>query len=179
MLKEKLIKCWNDIDSCKLCPTKHEKVFIRGSGKADIVFVGFSPTELDIKAKKPFSNGDGHILDRILTAAGYEGYAKAYMNAVFCCAGDDVEQQTVANCKAHSSNLLRILNPKIIIVMGKKACMAMFPSIKFKAGVGFTHIEYPESTIYLGYNPGYVRKVPSKEPDVLASYISIREQINV
>lgn len=121
--------------TCKQCPlhkgaAKH--VLYRGSVPADILFIGEAPGKTENKLGRPFVGRSGNLLNKMLETLEVRSFCIAN---VVCCipwkrsegGGHQLEEvrppskEEAAACAPHLDELTRLVNPQLIVFLGKEA----------------------------------------------------------
>ena len=108
---------------CELCNTRNNAVPGIGNENADIVFIGEAPGKNEDLHGEPFIGTAGKILDDALENAGLRRSSVYITNIVKCRPPNnripnDIER---AMCINYLEVELRIINPKIICLLGNTA----------------------------------------------------------
>ncbi len=130
---QKLIKHIEQLKACRLCPNMHPPVVSGGPVVSRVILVGQAPGDKEPKLGRPFAWTAGKTLfGWFKEGAGLdeEHFRQSiYMAAVCRCfpgkelkGGDRAPNpQEVKNCSQWLSRELEILNPKLVIPVGKLA----------------------------------------------------------
>ena len=131
--KQKLIKHIEQLRSCRLCPQMHQPVVSGGPVVSRVILVGQAPGDKEPKLGRPFAWTAGKTLFKwFKEGTGLdEGHFRSsiYMAAVCRCfpgkepkGGDRAPNpQEVKNCSKWFKQELDILNPTLVIPVGKLA----------------------------------------------------------
>ena len=105
---------------CELCNTRNNAVPGIGNENADIVFIGEAPGKNEDLHGEPFIGTAGKILDNALENAGLTRRSVYITNIVKCRPPDNrVPNDTERSmCSNYLEEELRIINPKIICLLG-------------------------------------------------------------
>lgn len=116
------------IKMCKRCPGLNvpgvtESAPGYGSGDSPIVIIGQSLCRPCMKTQIPFTGGSGRIIDQSLQLIGLPKHKLFFTNVVHCHPPDNrvSKPQEIANCVEHLQIELQIIQPKLIITLGKDA----------------------------------------------------------
>ena len=122
---------WEDIkaiaDRCRVCPMASERtntVVADGAPGCPIVMVGEAPGREEDLSGIPFVGNSGKLLTEILKACSLErGKDVAICNVLKCRppGNRDPKPDEVAACSAFLDRQLELLQPKLLILMGKHA----------------------------------------------------------
>jgi len=113
--------------SCKLCDLykgQIKPVFARGDVEADIIICGMCPGYEENMVGKPFVGPAGKILDEVMFRV-FSLKHKIYITNLVKCfvpAGSNLDERWMANCLPYFIVQLKLLKPKVLIVMGKDVC---------------------------------------------------------
>ena len=118
--------------ACKLCAGRKNTVFGVGQAatephaapRADWLVVGEAPGENEDRTGEPFVGQAGQLLDNMLKAIGLDRHNKVYIANVIKCrppGNRNPEPQEVAQCEPYLRRQIELLQPKIILAMGRFA----------------------------------------------------------
>lgn len=118
-IRNQVISC----TKCELCKTRTNAVPGKGSPNADLMFVGEAPGRSEDLKGEPFVGAAGKRLTELLEKNGITRESVYITNVVKCRPPNNrvptqLERQT---CKEYLENEIRLVNPKIICVMGNTA----------------------------------------------------------
>lgn len=179
-LQQTVLQC----QACSLCSTRHNTVFGVGASaapdqapKVQWLIVGEAPGENEDLQGEPFVGQAGQLLDNMLQAMGLarqsnEHSAGVYITNVLKCrppGNRNPKPDEVAQCLPFLERQVALLQPKIILAMGRFAVQALLQSTV--AGVetiplgklrGHVH-HYQGVPVVVTYHPAYVlRNLPEK-----------------
>ena len=118
--------------ACKLCAGRTNTVFgvgqaatePRAAPQADWLVVGEAPGENEDRTGEPFVGQAGQLLDNMLKAIGLDRHNNVYIANVIKCrppGNRNPEPQEVAQCEPYLRRQIELLQPKIILAMGRFA----------------------------------------------------------
>ena len=129
-----------DCTACHLYKNATQTVFGEGPKKALIMFVGEQPGDYEDVAGKPFVGPAGKIMDRALDEAGIDRKKVYVTNAVKHFKWEPrgkrrIHQKPnareIAACRPWLEAELRLVRPKLLVVLGATAGQAIFgPSFR-------------------------------------------------
>ena len=129
-----------DCTACHLYKHATQTVFGEGPKKAPIMLVGEQPGDYEDVAGKPFVGPAGKIMDRALEEAGIDRKKVYVTNAVKHFKWNPrgkrrihqkPNSREVAACRPWLEAELRIVRPKLLVVLGSTAGQAIFgPSFR-------------------------------------------------
>lgn len=118
---------WESCRLCPLCEARNKVVLMRGTARADILFVGEAPGLSENALGVPFVGPAGALLNHIISES-LNGHSYALTNLVACIPlgsdGDKVSEPPEESVKVCSSRLLEFLDickPRLIVTVGKLA----------------------------------------------------------
>lgn len=170
--------------ACKLCAGRKNTVFGVGPAatephaapRADWLVVGEAPGENEDRTGEPFVGQAGQLLDNMLKAIGLERRHNVYIANVIKCrppGNRNPAPQEVAQCAPYLRRQIALLQPKIILAMGRFAMnsllQATLPEVhKLPLGKlrGQVH-RYQDAgctvPVIVTYHPAYLlRNLPEK-----------------
>ena len=154
--------------ACGLCESRRNTVFGTGSTSADWLVVGEAPGENEDREGLPFVGPAGELLDNMLRAVGRSrtgsGAQGAYItNALKCRPPSNRNPQAaeVAQCAPHLARQVALLQPKLILAMGRFAVQSLLqtdePIGKLR---GRVH-RFQGVPVIVTYHPAYLLRTPS------------------
>jgi uracil-DNA glycosylase len=114
--------------ACGLCEGRTRAVFGAGDTRADWLIVGEAPGEAEDLQGEPFAGPAGKLLDNMLKALGLDRHRKVYLaNALKCRPPLDRNPRPneVAQCEPFLRRQVQLLQPKIILAMGRFAAQSL------------------------------------------------------
>lgn len=173
-LREKCLLC----RACPLCQTRNNVVFGVGPVPSEIVFVGEGPGQQEDLRGEPFVGAAGQLLDEMLSIIDL-GRQNCYIANIVKCRPpqnrDPLPEEQDA-CIGYLNEQLSILQPKIIVCLGRIAAMRLIdPNFRItrehgqwtqKDGIWYTAI----------YHPSALLRDVSKRPETFSDLLSLREK---
>ena len=107
--------------NCSLGSTRTNFIFGIGNPDADFVFIGEAPGEAEDIKGEPFVGKSGELFDKIISAIDLDR-SKVYLLYVLKCSppkNRNPQQNEVDQCNPYLNIQLKIINPKLIISLGK------------------------------------------------------------
>jgi len=142
----RLRKISAEIRKCKKCRLyKHARKAVPGEGpaKAKIFFVGQAPGNAEDKTGRPFVGRSGNFLDKLLRSAGLKRKNVFITSVVkhFPPRNRTPKKDEIKACKPYIIRQLKLVNPKIVVLLGKVAqnALAGEPVLKGKKVVKTAH----------------------------------------
>ena len=156
---EELEKRCQNCRECSLCETRTNVVFGDGSRTAEIMFVGEGPGAHEDEQGVPFVGKAGQLLDDMLAIIGLDRTMVYIANIVKCRPPQNrdplgVEQDA---CIGYLRKQTKLLNPKIIVCLGRIAAMKLIRedfkisrdhgTWEQKGGIWFTAMYHPSALL--------------------------------
>ncbi|PIP26970.1 MAG: uracil-DNA glycosylase [Candidatus Moranbacteria bacterium CG23_combo_of_CG06-09_8_20_14_all_39_10] len=135
---QKLNKLNEQMQQCAKCALRKScsrVVFGEGSAEAEIMFIGEAPGKKEDETGQPFVGSSGRILDKML-ADIHIGRKDIYVTNVCKCRppeNRDPNPEEIQMCWPWLEKQIKIINPIIIITLGKYALNYFLPSAKISA----------------------------------------------
>jgi DNA polymerase len=153
--------------ACGLCESRRHTVFGAGSTTADWMVVGEAPGENEDREGQPFVGPAGELLDNMLRAVGRNrtgsGAQSAFIVNVLKCrppSNRNPQPAEVAQCAPYLARQVALLQPKIILAMGRFAVQSLLqtdePIGKLR---GRVH-RYQGVPVIVTYHPAYLLRTP-------------------
>jgi len=131
----KLEKLNKKISSCTACALRSgctQVVFGSGNPEAEIMFIGEAPGKKEDETGEPFVGSSGRILDKMLTEINIKR-EDAYLTNICKCRppeNRDPLSEEIEICHLWLEKQIKIINPKIIVTLGKYALNCFLPLAK-------------------------------------------------
>ena len=152
--------------ACKLCQGRTQTVFGVGHLQADWMVVGEAPGEQEDAQGKPFVGKSGQLLDNMLRALGVSRDAtgadrsrQAYIaNSVKCRppGNRNPAPDELAQCEPFLVRQIALLQPKIILAMGKFAVQSLLRSAEPIGKLRGRVHHYQGVPLIVTYHPAYL-----------------------
>ena len=163
---EELAQAVSECRACKLCGTRRNTVFGVGDTKADWLVVGEAPGEHEDAQGEPFVGDAGKLLDNMLRALGLSRQDKVYIANVLKCRPPGSrypETDEVAQCEPFLRRQVALLQPKIILAMGRFAVQSLLGTTDAIGKLRGQRHEYAGVPVVVTYHPAYLlRNLPEK-----------------
>ncbi len=121
----------NEIKSCTRCGLhagRTQTVFSRGTPKSGLCFVGEGPGADEDAQGFPFVGKAGQLLDRMISAMGFERDDVYVANIVKCRPPNNrkPEPEEMAACLPYLTEQLDLVAPQVIVALGATAVQGLF-----------------------------------------------------
>lgn len=129
MNKEKsLQEIAREIEVCKVCKLGKHGMAVPGEGNpdADILFVGEAPGKTEAATGRPFVGRSGKLLRKLITEAGLKE-EDVYITSPVKYLPDYITPKPtdIEHGKKHFDKQVEIIDPKIIVLLGRVASFAV------------------------------------------------------
>lgn len=128
----RLKKKYRDCERCDLYETRNKVVFGTGLCDRGVMILGEAPGPEEDKKGKPFIGRAGKMLDRFLRMARLKRNDTFIFNACLCFPGRDEfnkikkpDELELIRCSPRLKKTIAILKPRLIVVLGGSALMAL------------------------------------------------------
>jgi DNA polymerase len=172
--------------ACRLCETRTKTVFGVGNPNAEWMLIGEAPGAEEDARGEPFVGQAGRLLDNILanvglTRSGRTPQSVFIANVLKCRppGNRNPEPSEVTQCEPFLLRQIELVNPKLIVVMGRFAAQSLLgtdASIASLRGrvhrVGVAQREVP---VVVTYHPAYLLRNLADKAKVWADLCLARE----
>lgn len=150
--------------ACKLCEGRRQTVFGVGNESAHWMIVGEAPGEQEDIQGEPFVGKSGQLLDNMLRAIGLtrgeaEPSKQVYIaNTVKCRppGNRNPEPAELAQCEAFLVRQVELVQPKIIVAMGRFAVQSLLRSSEPIGRLRGRVHQYQGVPLIVTYHPAYL-----------------------
>ena len=146
-------------NACGLCKQRKQTVFGVGAEKAAWLFVGEGPGESEDQQGEPFVGQAGKLLDAMLAAAGLRRGVEVYITNVVKCRPPGNRTPTLneaAACAPLLDRQIDLIQPKLIVALGKTAVIRLTGSEASMASMRGTAHSYRGIPVIAMYHPSYL-----------------------
>lgn len=129
---DELNKYWQENCTCPLKETATRAVFGDGNANTEIVFIGEAPGKKEDEGGKPFIGAAGKFLSEMLEGIGMKREDMYITNIVKYRPPDnrDPEEEEKDACNDWLISELKIINPNLIVFLGRHSMTRFFPQEK-------------------------------------------------
>lgn len=176
--KRELDKVAKEIDNCRVCKNKKSGRAVPGEGNpdADIVFLGEAPGRKEAQTGRPFVGRSGMYLRSLIKKIGLKE------NDVFITSPvkylPDYGTPTIVDIlhgKTHLDKQLAILNPKIIVTLGKVGAFALLgkstPILKEHGKI----LKLNNRKIFLTLHPAAALRFPRLKKLIVEDFLKLKK----
>lgn len=158
--------------ACGLCQGRSQAVFGVGPRNASWMVVGEAPDEHEDRQGEPFAGQVGQLLDNMLRAVGRsrmaegrpEGLQGAYIaNALKCRppGSRNPSAQELATCAPYLQRQVALVQPRIILAMGRFAVQALLGSTEPLGKLRGRVHQHQGVPVVVTYHPAYLLRNPA------------------
>jgi uracil-DNA glycosylase family 4 len=152
--------------ACSLHATRTQTVFGVGDENADWLLVGEAPGAEEDRLGDPFVGQAGKLLDNMLAAIGLSRRKNVYIANVLKCrppGNRNPEPDEVAKCTPHLRRQIELIEPKLIVAMGRFAAQTLLATDATIASLRGRVHSYAGVPLIVTYHPAYLlRNLPDK-----------------
>jgi uracil-DNA glycosylase len=154
--------------ACKLCLARKQVVFGTGSTRAQWLIVGEAPGEQEDLQGEPFVGKSGQLLDAMLRAIGLsrgdaDPQRQVYIANTIKCrppGNRNPQPDELAQCEPFLIRQLALLQPRIIIAMGRFAVQSLLRSSEPVGRLRGRVHRYQDVPLIVTYHPAYLLRNP-------------------
>jgi uracil-DNA glycosylase family 4 len=154
--------------ACSLCQSRTKPVFGVGDRQADWMIVGEAPGANEDLQGEPFVGAAGQLLDSMLHAVGRsrtaEGDQGVFIANVLKCrppANRNPQPAEVAQCEPYLARQVALVQPKVIIAMGRFAVQSLLQSMDPIGRLRGQVHRYQGVPVVVTYHPAYLLRTPA------------------
>jgi DNA polymerase len=170
-----------DCDVCDLYKTRKQTVFGVGHHKADWLIIGEAPGADEDREGEPFVGRAGQLLTQMLRAIGLAREEVFIANILKCRPPNnrDPRPEEVRACNAYLNRQIELLEPKIILALGRIAAQSLLQSDMpiGKMRGKLYHLETKNIPTVVTYHPAYLLRSPKEKRKVWEDLKFARQQI--
>ena len=160
-LKQKVQTC----ELCKLRAGCVQTVFGNGNEHANWLFIGEAPGMEEDVSGIPFSGTAGALLDNMLISMGLKR-DQVYLAGVIKCRPEEDRHPHVGEisaCLPYLKRQIELIQPKIIVTLGKTAASALLATDASIASLRGTLHNYKTIPLVVTYHPAYLLRSPMEK----------------
>ena len=163
-----------EILHCQKCPlAKGRKHAVPGDGPSsvDIMFIGEGPGYHENQQGKPFVGQAGAFLDELLAAANLKREEVFITNVVKCRppGNRDPMPEELAACANYLDEQIALLNPKVIVTLGRFSMAKFIENAKISRIHGQSH-KVGERLVVTMYHPAAALHQPALRPALVEDF---------
>lgn len=178
-VEQALQAIYRKISKCEGCPLHMGRTkTVPGAGPADakVMFIGEAPGFHEDQRGIPFVGAAGQFLNELLANAGIDRQTVYITNVIKCRppGNRDPKDNEVAACKAYLDEQIALINPTLVVTLGRHSMARAFPDEK----VSLVHGQARKvgEQIYMPmYHPAAALHMPSLRPVLEADFQRLRD----
>ncbi|MFP4649034.1 MAG: uracil-DNA glycosylase [Halorhodospira sp.] len=154
--------------ACRLSAGRTQTVFGTGDQGADLVVVGEGPGAEEDRQGEPFVGRAGKLLDAMLAAIHRSREGGVYIANIVKCrppGNRDPRPDEVAACSPYLDRQLALLEPKVIVALGRVAAQQLLatksPLAKLRGRVHYYGAQ--SIPVWVTYHPAYLLRSPGEK----------------
>ena len=150
--------------ACKLRAGCTQTVLGVGDEKADWLFVGEGPGADEDAQGEPFVGQAGKLLDNMLMAIKLKRGTQVYIGNIVKCrppGNRTPEAGEIATCLPFLHRQIALIQPKIIVALGKTAATALLGKEATLASLRGRLHDYHGIPLVITYHPAYLLRTPT------------------
>lgn len=150
------------VANCTACPlskSRTQSVFGVGDEHAEWLLVGEAPGAEEDARGEPFVGQAGRLLENMLASIGLERGHNVYITNVLKCRpprNRNPEAYEVAQCSPHLMRQIELVQPKLILAMGRFAVQALLDTDATIASLRGKLHRYRGVPLVVTYHPAYL-----------------------
>ena len=162
---------------CSLRNTATQVVPGEGDKNADIMFIGEGPGKNEDIKGVPFCGAAGKLLDTLLASIDLKRENVFITNMVRCRPPNnrDPRDDEMKACKEWTNKFIKVVNPKVFVLLGRFAMAKFFPQFKISKVHGNAYQKWGK-TFVIQYHPA-VALYNSSYKDTLKEDMQILREI--
>ena len=179
---EALQEIHEEIGACTKCPLHAGRTkAVPGAGPVDaeVMFIGEGPGFHEDQQGLPFVGSSGQFLDELLANAGIDRDSVYITNVVKCRppGNRDPKPEEVEACKPYLDRQIELINPKVIVTLGRHSMARAFPNDKISRVHGQPR-QVGEQVYFPMYHPAAALHQPSLRQTVEADFDRLRKMLD-
>ena len=151
---------------CGLAESRQQVVVGRGNPHARLLLIGEAPGAEEDASGQPFVGRAGKLLEQLLAEAGLDSERDLSIANVIKCRppGNRVPAAAeVAACEPYLHRQIQLLQPKVIVALGKTAAVTLLGKEQSIASMRGKVFRYRDTPLMVTYHPAYLlRTLPDK-----------------
>lgn len=152
-----LAKIARQINACRICRKKSIGRPVTGEGNpnARIVFIGEAPGKNEAATGRPFVGRSGNFLRDNIRKIGLDDLKEVYITSPvkYLPQKGTPDKKQIAHGMAHLQKQLNIINPEIIVLMGRVAALGVLGEFVPVAKMHGRTINKGGRTNFISYHP--------------------------
>ena len=166
--------------NCALHKTRKKSVPGEGPADAEIMFIGEGPGMNEDIQGRPFVGAAGKFLDQLLAQAGVTRADVWIGNVVKCRPPEnrDPNPDELAACDTYLERQIEVLNPSIIVTLGRFSMNKFFPGAKISAIHGQMR-KVGDRFVIAMFHPAAALHQPPLKTTILADFAKLPQLLDM
>ena len=171
MVEKELVLLSHQVKSCTKCELYRKRtntVFGMGNPFAEIMLIGEGPGRDEDLQGVPFVGKSGQLLDKILDACGFNRDEHVYIGNIVKCRppnNRDPEPAETKACLGYLHEQIRLINPKIIVLLGATALKSLIDPEARITRVRGSWIEWENRMVMPTFHPSVLLRNADQKKD--------------
>ena len=165
---------------CDLAKTRTNVVFGEGNPNAKLMFIGEGPGEMEDKTGRPFVGRAGKLLTKIIENVLELNREDVYIANIVKCRPPNNRVPTIEEaetCKPYLLKQIDIINPEILVCLGKTAFMYLLNTDMPISKVRGQIFEYKGKKVIPTYHPSFLLRNPSAKKEAYKDFLLIKSML--
>jgi uracil-DNA glycosylase len=175
-----LEKIAQEIAHCKVCQKDKVGVSVPGEGNADadVMFVGEAPGKEEAKTGRPFIGRAGKLLRGLIAEAGLKDEQVFITSPVkYLPKHVTPTPEEVAHGRTHLFEQIAVIEPKVIVLLGRVAALAVLERNILVAKEHGKVIEQEGKRYLLAYHPAAPLYAPKVKTEIIKDFKKLKTLI--
>ncbi len=168
---------------CALCESRTQTVFANGQPGPALMIVGEAPGEEEDRTGEPFVGQAGKLMSNMLAQIGLlRPRDVVIVNSLKCRppANRNPSEQELAACKPYLQKQIELVRPKVLLLTGKIAALAVLGSEATIANLRvqshyYQLIDGSKIPVMVTFHPAYYLRKPSDKAKGWADLIALKQ----
>ena len=165
---------------CDLSKFRTNVVFGEGNPNAKLMFIGEAPGEMEDKTGRPFVGRAGKLLTKIINTVLEMDRSEVYITNIVKCRPPNNRVPTIEEaetCKPYLLKQIDIIDPEILVCLGKTAFMYLLNSDMPISKVRGQIFEYKGKKVIPTFHPSYLLRNPSAKKEAYKDFLLIKSML--
>ncbi len=168
-----------EVRACTRCPLhigRKNAVPGEGPANAEVMLIGEGPGFHEDQQGRPFVGPSGQFLNELLALAGYRREEVFIANVVKCRppGNRDPLPEEIEACSIYLDRQIAVINPKVIVTLGRYSMAKFFPNAKISAIHGQARRVNGRIVVAM-YHPAAALHQPALRDAIEADFRRLRE----
>jgi uracil-DNA glycosylase len=175
-----LEKSAKEIEACEECKRGKIGMAVPGEGNADadIVFIGEAPGKQEAASGRPFIGRAGKVLRELIKDSGLRD-EDVYITSPVKRLPEYVTPtpEDIAHGRTHLFKQLKVIEPKVVVLMGNTAVQALLQRKALIAKEHGTIVEKDGITYLIAYHPAAPLYAPKVREEIIKDFKKLKSII--